>query len=95
MTVDADAVRGTFGPATSQLDDVAARAGDAGPSGGRTGALAGGVAALGLRRTSRPRCDASFQRWFDLERRSSSDYQTVVLAPPGTDPTHQDPAARC
>ena len=45
--------------------------------------------------TSPPRWAPSFQRWFDLERRSSSDYQTVVLAPPGIDPTHQDPAARC
>ena len=94
VTVDADAVRGTFGPATSQLDDVA-------------GVLATpGRPAAGLARSLEAwqrwgdahipaALDASFQRWFDLERRSSSDYQTVVLAPPGIDPTHQDPAARC
>ena len=94
VTVDADAVRGTFGPATSQLDDLA-------------GVLATpGRPAAGLARSLEvwqrwgyahipAALDASFQRWFDLERRSSSDYQTVVLAPPGIDPTHQDPAARC
>ena len=27
---------------------------------------------------------AAFDRWFDLEQRSSADYQTIVLEQPGT-----------
>jgi hypothetical protein len=94
VTVDADAVRSTFPTATGQLDDVAAVLATPGrPAVGLARAFEewhrwGYVHIPGARA-------ASFQRWFDLERRSSSDYQTVALAPPGIDPTHQDPAARC
>jgi hypothetical protein len=27
--------------------------------------------------------DAAFARWFDLEQRSSADYQTIVVEQPG------------
>jgi hypothetical protein len=94
VTVDVASVRSTFGDAVAgQLDDLATvRATRGAPAAG----LARSLHEWRLWGYVEVAADArgAFDRWYDLERRSSADYQSVVLVPPGVAPT-ADPTARC
>ena len=95
LSVDVPRVRATFGAAAAtQLDDIATVRGTPGqPAAGLARSLDEWRRWGYVHVPSSLR--ATFDRWYDLERRSSADYQTVVLAPPDVRPNQADPGERC
>lgn len=89
MTVDIEMISATLGDPVDEISEVLATPGL--PAGGLARALDhwrswGYVDIPAGERVA-------FERWFDLERRSSADYQTVVVEPPTAIPAGADGAS--